>query len=89
MLLQLVSIHPTSAHWISVFGDMPTLFNYTVPPSRRQSYALTPAEIMLVTGAELNEYMGRYQTDEARQLRELKLEVLVEGAKLGARASRC
>ncbi|KAF8510488.1 KRI1-like family C-terminal-domain-containing protein [Gautieria morchelliformis] len=62
-------------------GDMPTRFNYTaVAP---QSYALTPAEIMLATDAELNEYMGikriapyrkdgRWDVKRADRLKELK-----------------
>jgi protein KRI1 len=60
---------------------MPTRFNYTAVAS--QSYALTPAEIMLATDAELNEYMGikriapyrkdgRWDMKRADRLRELK-----------------
>lgn len=37
-------------------GDLPTRFKYT--PVAPQSYALTPAEILLATDAELNQYMG-------------------------------
>lgn len=66
---------------------MATRFNYTtVMP---QSYALTPAEILLATDAELNEYMGikriapyrkdgRWDMNRADRLKALK-------AKLGDR----
>ncbi|GJJ08425.1 hypothetical protein Clacol_002641 [Clathrus columnatus] len=39
-----------------IVGDIPTRFSYTqVAP---QNYELTPAEILVATDAELNEYMG-------------------------------
>ncbi|KAK0459472.1 KRI1-like family C-terminal-domain-containing protein [Desarmillaria tabescens] len=37
-------------------GGMPTRFKYT--PVQAQNFALTPAEILMATDAELNEYMG-------------------------------
>ena len=60
---------------------MPTRFNYaSVTP---QSYSLTPAEILLATDAELNEFMGikriapyrkegRWDVKRADRLKELK-----------------
>ncbi|KIJ51364.1 hypothetical protein M422DRAFT_244542 [Sphaerobolus stellatus SS14] len=62
-------------------GDMPTRFHYTqVAP---QSYSLTPAEILLATDKELNEFMsikkiapyrkdGRWDTKRAERLKILK-----------------
>ncbi|KAF5385845.1 hypothetical protein D9615_002328 [Tricholomella constricta] len=37
-------------------GDMPTRFKYV--PVQPQNFALTPAEILMATDQELNEYMG-------------------------------
>ncbi len=37
-------------------GDMPTRFKYT--PVQAQSFALTPAEILMATDAELNQYLS-------------------------------
>jgi len=64
-----------------MIGDMPTRFSYT--PVSAQSYSLTPAEILLATDAELNEYMGlkkiapyrkdvRWDTKRVDRLKELK-----------------
>lgn len=65
-------------------GDMPTRFKYTqVAP---QSYSLTPAEILLATDKELNEYMsikkiapyrkdGRWDIKRADRLKELKAKI--------------
>ncbi|KAF8589513.1 hypothetical protein K439DRAFT_1383413 [Ramaria rubella] len=62
-------------------GDLPTRFKYTtVAP---HSFALTPAEMLLATDAELNEYMGikklapyrkdgRWDLKRADRLKELK-----------------
>src|SRR6266700_6241637 len=37
-------------------GDMPTRFKYV--PVQPQTYALSPAEILMATDQELNEYMS-------------------------------
>ncbi|KAF7798812.1 hypothetical protein EIP86_010038 [Pleurotus ostreatoroseus] len=66
-------------------GGMPTRFRYTkVQP---QNFALTPAEILLATDAELNQYMGikkyapyrkdgsNWDKNRAARLRELKAKI--------------
>ncbi|KAF9471233.1 hypothetical protein BDN70DRAFT_998692 [Pholiota conissans] len=53
-------------------GDLPTRFNYV--PVQPQNYALTPAEILMATDQELNEYMSvkkyaPYREDKANRNR--------------------
>ncbi|KAF8526002.1 KRI1-like family C-terminal-domain-containing protein [Hysterangium stoloniferum] len=71
-----------------MIGDMPTRFSYT--PVSAQSYSLTPAEILLATDGELNEYMGlkkiapyrkdgRWDTKRVDRLKELKAKLKVRG----------
>jgi len=61
-------------------GDMPTRFSYI--PVAAQSQSLTPAEILLATDKELNEYMSikrlapyrkeKWTRDRAEKLKELR-----------------
>jgi protein KRI1 len=65
-------------------GDMPTRFKYT--PVQSQSFSLTPAEILMATDAELNQYLSvkkyapyrkdnRWDQTRGDRLKELKQSV--------------
>ncbi|XP_006461453.1 hypothetical protein AGABI2DRAFT_143340 [Agaricus bisporus var. bisporus H97] len=63
-------------------GDLPTRFNYA--PVAKQTYALSPSEILFATDKELNEFMSikryapyktdarKWDTERQRKLRELQ-----------------
>jgi protein KRI1 len=80
-------LHPLILHIslnYSKVGDMPTRFKYA--PVQPQSFALTPAEILMATDAELNEYLSvkryapyrkeiRWDSTRNNRLAELKQKV--------------
>ncbi|TDL23117.1 Krr1-domain-containing protein [Rickenella mellea] len=73
-------------------GDLPTRFKYT--PVAGQTFGLTPAEILLATDAELNQYMGvkkyapyrrtgAWDANRGERLHELKGKVRSRADELG------
>ena len=80
-LVRTLYSHGLLAAFFCQVGDMPTRFKYAAVASH--AYALTPAEMLLATDAELNEYMGikkyapyrkdgQWDAKRAGRLKELK-----------------
>jgi len=70
-------------------GDMPTRFKYV--PVQPQAYALTPAEILMATDQELNEYMSvkkyaPYRQDKNNRNKKTQEKLHELKAKIGERA---